>query len=153
MEAYISMTGWVGGDVEYKTTNRTGTPSASFRLACTPRLRRGGDWTDGETTWITVTCFRTLADNVKASLGKGEPVLVIGRLRTQAWDGDDKQRHERQVLEASTIGHDLTKGSTAFQRTERPVVEDSQANMRDLILAAERNAGSPGEETEDETAA
>ncbi len=153
MEAYISMTGWVGGDVEYKTTSRTNTSCASFRLACTPRLRRGGEWTDGETTWITVTCFRALADNVKASLGKGEPVLVIGRLRTQAWDGEDKQRHERQVLEASTIGHDLTKGSAAFQRTDRPVPEEPAVSMRDLILGAERNAGSPEEETEDETAA
>ena len=83
MEAYVHMTGYVGGDVEYR--NHT-TPTGSFRLACTPRMRRGGDWTDGETTWLTVTCFRALAEHAASSIRRGDPLIVIGRLRTQVLD-------------------------------------------------------------------
>ena len=62
-----------------------GVPVASFRLAHTPRVRRNGEWADAATTWITVTCFRALAENVTASIHKGQPVLVAGRLRTNVW--------------------------------------------------------------------
>lgn len=119
MEAQISMTGWVGGDVDFGHTQATGTARASFRLACTPRVRRHGVWTDDPTTWLTVVCWRTLADHIAASLAKGDPVLVLGRLRTQAWDDDNGARHERLVLEAISVGHDLGKGTAAFRRAPR----------------------------------
>ena len=39
MDAHVHLTGNVGGDVEYR--NNT-VPVASFRLACTPRVRKAG---------------------------------------------------------------------------------------------------------------
>ena len=54
-------------------------------MAVTPRLRRGGDWVDGETTWYTVTAWRALADHVRDSVLKGDAVIVHGRLRTETW--------------------------------------------------------------------
>ena len=71
MDAYVQLTGNVGGSVEFRNN---GVPVASFRLAHTPRVRRNGEWADAATTWITVTCFRALAENVKASVHKGQPV-------------------------------------------------------------------------------
>ncbi|MET1005488.1 MAG: single-stranded DNA-binding protein [Propionibacteriaceae bacterium] len=134
MEAYVHMTGYVGGDVEFR--NNT-VATASFRLACTPRIRRGGDWTDGETTWQTITCFRSLAENAASSVRKGDPVIVIGRLRTQVWNKDGIQQ-ERTVLEALTIGHDLTRGTSAFNRNERvPVPEDRESEVVEVITSVE----------------
>lgn len=126
MEAQLNMTGWVGSEVEFRHTQPTGTSRATFRLACTPRVRRQGRWTDDPTTWLTVTCWRSLAEHVASSLGKGEPVLVIGRLRTQAWDDDQDAKHERLVLDAISLGHDLSKGTAAFRRGQRntPRIED-----------------------------
>lgn len=115
MEAYVHMTGHVGGDVDFRQHS---VATASFRLACTPRINRGGDWSDGETTWLTVTCFRSLAENAASSIRKGDPVLVVGRLRTQVWTKDGVPQ-ERMVLEALTVGHDLTRGTSAFHRSER----------------------------------
>jgi single-strand DNA-binding protein len=138
MEAYVHMTGYVGGDVEYR--NHT-TPTGSFRLACTPRMRRGGDWTDGETTWLTVTCFRALAEHAASSIRRGDPVIVIGRLRTQVWTKDGAQQ-ERTVLEALTIGHDLTRGTSAFNRSERPAVpEDRDSEVAEVITSVESQGG------------
>lgn len=120
MEAQLSMTGWIGGEVDFRHTQTTGTSRATFRLACTPRVRRQGSWTDDPTTWLTVTCWRALAEHVASSLGKGEPVLVIGRLRTQEWQDEEGGKHERLVLDATSVGHDLAKGTAAFRRASPP---------------------------------
>lgn len=141
MEAMISMTGHVGGEVESRLTRLTNTHSATFRLACTPRVRRRGDWADGETTWLTVTCFRSLAENAAASLHKGDPVIVLGKLRTQIWHDDQGERHERTVLEASSVGHDLARGTTEFRRVERFVgVDEDGRDIGELITSAEAAA-------------
>ena len=84
MEAVVHITGYAGTEIE---TRANGTV-AKFRLACTPRVRTKGEWGDGNTTWIEVSCFRALAEHVASSIRKGDPVVVIGRLRTNAWEKD-----------------------------------------------------------------
>ena len=117
MEAFVHMTGYVGGDVEVRNSSATGATIASFRLACTPRIRRSGDWVDGQTTWLSVTCFRSLADHALASVKKGDPIIVVGKLRTSVYEKNG-ETVERLSLEATTLGHDLTRGTTEFRRAE-----------------------------------
>ena len=150
MEAMISMTGHVGGDVEARPTRLTQTTSATFRLACTPRIRRRGDWADGETTWLTVTCFRALAENVAASLHKGDPVVVVGKLRTQIWNDDQGERHERTVLEASSVGHDLARGTTEFRRVERFAGTDEDGREIGEMITSVEAASDPTSEPVEE---
>jgi len=121
MEAHIHVTGYAGTEVE---TRGSGTVAA-FRLACTPRIKTKAGWSDGNTTWIEVVCFRALAQHVVQSVRKGDPVLVVGRLRTNVWEKDG-QTHERLVLEADMVGHDLNRGTSAFQRTPRLTAADSR---------------------------
>jgi single-strand DNA-binding protein len=71
-----------------------------------------------------VACFRTLAQHVAQSVHKGDPVLVVGKLRTNVWEKDG-QTHERLVLEADMVGHDLNRGTSAFQRAPRLAATDS----------------------------
>ncbi|MDR1212705.1 MAG: single-stranded DNA-binding protein [Propionibacteriaceae bacterium] len=118
MDISITLTGRLGGEVDLKTT-RSGVPMASFRLGSTPRIRRDDAWTDGLTTWISVVCYRALAENAAQSLSKGDPVMVEGRLRTSAWTDPQGDRHERLVVEASAIGHDLSWGTSLYRRAQR----------------------------------
>ena len=134
MEALITISGWVGGEIEFRN-NKTAT--ASFRLACTPRVWRPGGWTDGETTWFTVMCFRTLAENAAASIAKGDAVVVSGKLRTQVWEREGVP-YQRTVLEAQTIGHDLTRGTSAFRKSERQQPAEDTTELHELIDAVER---------------
>ena len=134
MDAQIWMTGNVGSEVEYRQV-RDDLAFASFRLACTPRTRKAGDWVDGETTWIGITCSRLLAEHVKSSIGKGDPVIVVGRLRTTRWTDPQGVDQERMIIEASSIGHDLTRGTSSFQKAIRPVVEE--VSVSDLVAATE----------------
>jgi single-strand DNA-binding protein len=75
---------------------------------------------------------------VAASVRKGDPVVVVGRLRTSVWEKDG-QSHERLVLEADMVGHDLNRGTSAFRRRPRLSSTDSpepEATPGDEVEAA-----------------
>jgi single-strand DNA-binding protein len=142
MEAYVHITGHVGTDVELRTNTSGGV--ASFRVASTPRYRKGGDWVDGNTTWLTVTCWRSLAEHAAKSIRKGDPVIVIGKLRTNVFKGEDGVLVERLILEATTLGHDLTRGTSMFSRVERmSVADDTESDEQAAIAAAEAQPRDP----------
>ena len=144
-DAQVTISGFVGTNVEFRPGGTNGSDRARFRLATTPRFldRRQGVWRDHETVWMTVKAWRTLAQNVASSLRCGEPVVVIGRLRTERWDGEDGQERRRDVLEATMVAHDLSRGTTAFRRNDRPVERGDQASG---APADTHSAGQTGEE-------
>jgi single-strand DNA-binding protein len=111
----VTVVGWAATKPR-EITGRV--PFTSFRVATTPRYydNSRGSWTDGHTEWLTVKVFRDVALNVAASVNKGDPVVVHGRLRTEEWEGENGPR-SGLVLEASALGHDLTRGRAAFART------------------------------------
>jgi single-strand DNA-binding protein len=137
-DTYVTLHGWVGGDVNFRTPQ--GVSVASFRVASTPRLKKAGDWVDGDTTWYSVTVWRHLADNVHASVQKGDAVIVHGRLRTDSWKREDGQVNSTLAIEASLVGHDLSRGTSAFVRTPRPEprneaeVEQEVAEMHQQMI-------------------
>ena len=57
-DATISLSGNVGTDVEFHEGD--GWAYARFRLACTPRFQRQGEWVDGETTWLSAVSYTHL---------------------------------------------------------------------------------------------
>jgi single-strand DNA-binding protein len=118
MDTIVSMTGRLGTDVERKTS-RHGTDYIKFRLGTTRRIQRDGEWVDGDTTWVSVRCYRQLAVNANFSLQKGDPIVVVGRLRVETWVTDAGVQRENTVLDADAIGHDLTWGTSRYRRAER----------------------------------
>jgi len=118
-EALVTFQGWVGNDVVFRLTDRG--PVANFRVGSTPRIRRkDGEWADGQTSWFSVSCWRGLAEHVRDSVRKGEPVLVHGRLRTDVWEREDGHSSVSYVVEASCVGHDLSRGTAVFAKASRP---------------------------------
>jgi single-strand DNA-binding protein len=99
-------------------TSPSGTDYTSFRIAQTRRYldRERGEWVDGRTLWFTVKAFKRVARNVATSLHKGDPVVVTGRLSVDEWTGPDGPRSSL-VVEATSLGHDLTLGESRFART------------------------------------
>ena len=112
----MTVTGWVATEPRH-VVGPTGTRLTSFRLASTSRYfdRDKGVWADGNTEWFTVRTFRSAAITVMNSIEKGQPVVVQGRLRTHQWDADAGPRTDL-VIDASSVGHDLTKGVATFTR-------------------------------------
>jgi len=120
-EIPVTLIGNVVTDVS-GTTTPSGAEVAWFRLASTPRRydRATGRWIDGDTSYVRVSCWRLLARNVVASLSKGDPVVVTGRLRVREWVKDDR-RGIAVEIDASAVGHDLARGISRFVRPARPV--------------------------------
>lgn len=119
-DAHITVIGWLAADPRYVAT-ATGTPLMSLRVGCTPRRfdRESGQWQDVESTFLTVNCWRGLAENVNASeMKRGDPLIVFGRLRIREYLKDEQVRFSA-VIDATTIGHDLTRGSALFRRMRR----------------------------------
>lgn len=104
-----------------------GAAKASFRIACNERRRdwdNGGRWVDGETLYMTVQCWRGLAENVQASLRVGDPIVVRGRMHTREFTSEGR-RITVVEMDASTIGPDLAGCTAAVTRTRstRPAAE------------------------------
>jgi single-strand DNA-binding protein len=95
-----------------------GLPITSFRLASTQRRfdRSNQRWIDGETNWYTITAFRQLAINSSTSVGKGDRVVLNGRLRIREWENADRSGTNIEI-EADSLGHDLMWGTAQFSRT------------------------------------
>lgn len=133
-EAHVTITGWVAAEPRYAVT-ANGHPFLSLRVGCTPRRfdRQSGQWQDDEPLYVTVNCWRGLADNVNASdLQRGTPVLVTGRLRIRQYERDDQWRFSAEV-EATTLGPDLTRGTVDYRPSQRsgPLTDEDRQLARD----------------------
>lgn len=102
-------------------TSTSGLNVTSFRVACTSRRfdRSQARWVDGATMFITVSCWRQLAENVVASLRRGDRILVSGRLRQRVYQLEDGTRRAAIEVDAETVGPDLTRHTVQVRRAAR----------------------------------
>lgn len=120
----------VGNVVSDPRTRRTdnGYWVSNFRVASTSRRYDAaqGRFVDGDTLFLNVTCWRALAENVEASVRKGNPVIVTGRIRMREYEKDET-KHLSYDLEATSVGLDLARGTAEFRKAQRPGVSLSMA--------------------------
>jgi single-strand DNA-binding protein len=142
-EAQVSLTGYVATQPRFRTTAR-GTSMVWMRVAWTPRRldRETGEWADGNTSYVTVLCWRKLADNVAMCIRKGDPVVVKGRLSVRTYDGKDGVERTAVEVDAGSVGHDLSRGVANFQRTRRAPGETAADQLAGGFTAG----GLPGDE-------
>lgn len=88
-----------------------------FRMVV-PRARRkdNGQWEDGEPQWYTVRAWGPLADNMAASLHKGNPLVVVGRPAAHAWINSEGEIRSELAINAFTVGHDMGFGISLYRR-------------------------------------
>ena len=117
MTEQITVRGYVATDPESRSLP-DGTVVVTFRLASTPRWfdQQAGAWRDGHTNWFSVQAFRSLGLNALASIKKGQPVVVVGKLKVRFWEGEHG-RNTAVDVDAVSLGHDLALGTACFQRT------------------------------------
>lgn len=111
---------------------KNGHAVTNFRIASTSRRydREQETYVDNSTLFVTVTCWRNLAENVANSLHKGQPVVVTGRYYSREYRVEEQLRIAYE-LEANAVGHDMSRGTSEFRKTIRPrtVVEVDSAGM------------------------
>lgn len=148
-DTYVTVIGNVLNTPEWRRTTNTGTVVVSFKVASTSRRlnRETGQWVDGNSLRVRVTCWRRLAEGVGASVKAGDPVVVVGRLYTREWEDETGARRLAYEVEAVAVGHDLSKGRAQFARVKptlgTSMVEDAEAESR---VGGEPTSAVPPEE-------
>lgn len=111
----------IRGNITKKPQRCTGNDGVQVRVAVNSTYfdRDKNVWAERKTEFITVFARGSLARNVLESLDKGQPVIASGRLGSSQWEREDGTVGHSLVLQAETLGHDLTFGSSTFRRPPR----------------------------------
>jgi single-strand DNA-binding protein len=98
----ITASGTLVADPEIRFTP-AGHSVANFRMACNDRKLENGQWVDGEATFLRVTVWRTMAENLVESMVKGDYVVVTGRLKQNNWTDQQGQQRSNLEIEADEV--------------------------------------------------
>ena len=140
-ETPVTVVGTLVSDMRPRRVGPDGTLVLNFRVACNERRfdKASESWVDGESLYLSVNCWRRLAENA-ASLVKGDPVIVRGKLRTREWTTEQGERRSVVELEANAVGPDLARCAVTVRKQRRE--EPLRGGAEDVLA-------SPGEDPSD----
>lgn len=71
-----------------------GTAMVNFRVASNSRRKneQTGQWEDGDTTFLSISAFRGLAENIAREFGKGNKITITGKLKQRDVERDGQKR-------------------------------------------------------------
>ncbi len=137
-EADFSVTGFIATQ-PMKGHTKGGTPTLWMRVGWTPRVldRRTGEWTDQLTSFVSVTCYRKIAEHGAQCLRRGDPIMLKGTLQVREFT--DQAGVKRIVVEvvADNLSHDLSRGISNY--TKAPKHLEQTAEEYSLSMGAERD--------------
>jgi single-strand DNA-binding protein len=117
-ETAITLSGNLVADPELRYTP-TGTPVANFRVASTARVKTGEGWKDGDTLFLTANCWRDLAERVAESAGRGDRVIITGRLRQRSYESREGGKVTVTEIEANDVGVSVQRVTAKLAKTQR----------------------------------
>jgi single-strand DNA-binding protein len=149
---YVTLVGFVAQDPIQRKTN-SGVLVTDLRIGATPRVqdRATSQWRDGDTSYYNVSCWRRLGENVRASLRKGDPVMIKGKFRSRTFI--DKNGAIRNVIDimADTVGHDMNRGVANYLRQPpRAAVDSDPAPRVPQDMAGDREMSEDQDMIDDE---
>jgi single-strand DNA-binding protein len=118
---YVTLVGFVAQDPNLRPVTG-GRNVTNLRVGATRRYqdKATGQWRDLETSYYNVACWNRLADHVRASMRKGDPVLVKGQFKTHSYEDKTGQIRTEIDIMADTVGHDLSRGVANYIRQRPP---------------------------------
>jgi single-strand DNA-binding protein len=122
----VHLLGRLGADPELKYS-ASGNGVVRLRVATNRRVKEDDEWKD-VADWHTVVGFGRQAEVMGEHLSKGDQLLVMGRLQTRKWQGQDGQdRYSTEVVAErfEFVGSKQEK-PTGFR--QKPQAEDFSDN-------------------------
>jgi single-strand DNA-binding protein len=115
----ITLVGNVTRDPELRFLPN-GTANATFGIAVNRRWqnRQTSEWEE-KVSFFNVVCWREMAENAAASLGKGTRILVTGRLEQRSYETQDGEKRSVVEVIADEIGPSLRWAEAQVTRNER----------------------------------
>lgn len=121
MSNTVTVVGNLSRDPELKFTP-SGKAVVTISVADTPRSidRASGQWVDGVTDWVKVVAWEGLAENIGASLKKGDQVIVIGRYSAEKYtDKTSGEEKTSRKLVAEHVGPSLQFATATVEKARR----------------------------------
>jgi len=109
-ETNMTVVGYLTSDPELKNTS-TGFAVTNITIASTPSKydKNTNSWVDGQTLFMRATGWRAMAEQIVASMKKGDKVIALGKLVSETYkDKDDNERTSIR-LDLESIGIDLSR--------------------------------------------
>lgn len=90
----------------------------NFRMASNARRldHSSGEWLANGTLFLKVSCWRKLVDGVHISIGRGDPIIVQGQLRTNEYRTRDGVERRDLEMRAAAVGPDLSRCTAQVYR-------------------------------------
>jgi single-strand DNA-binding protein len=111
-----------------------------FRVASNSRRRTAeGNWEPGNSLYVSVNCWgKRLVKGVAGTLGKGDPVIVVGFIHTSEYEDREGVRRSSLEVRATAVGPDLARSTTSIDRPKvNSVTSDDAADTTDGQLGDE----------------
>jgi single-strand DNA-binding protein len=121
---HTTIVGNLVDDPELRFTGN-GTAVANLRVAVTQRIQQDGEWRDGDTSFLRVNVWRGQAEHLVESLGKGDRVMVTGRLRQRTWETPEGEKRSVTEIEADEVGASLKWATAKVERTPSAATESA----------------------------
>lgn len=107
-ETYLTVVGNIATDPIRRAVGQD--EVVNFRVASNARrLGADGNWEQGTSLFVNVSCWGKLVTGVCASLRKGSPVVVVGQIHSRDYEGRDGVRRSSIEMRAKAVGPDLTR--------------------------------------------
>lgn len=107
MPADISFEGRLTGDPELRFTP-AGVAVANFTVAINKRIKdASGEWKDGEPTFLRCNAWREMGENVAESLGRGDLILVRGKLEQRNYETKEGEKRHAYEVAVEYVGASL----------------------------------------------
>lgn len=99
----------------------SGQAVAKLRIACSDRRKNKdtGVWEDGDTTYLSITCWRQLAENTANSFTKGMRVSVIGKLKSRTVEHPEHGKQTYYEVDAESVAADTANATVKVSKTVR----------------------------------
>lgn len=118
MSAPIVLTGRLVADPEIKF-GASGIAVLKARVVTSGRKKTDDGWQDIDTTYWSVTAFRSLAENAVESLRKGDEVIVVGKIKAREYETPEGEKRSITEVTADAIGPNLRAVSAKLTKIQR----------------------------------
>ena len=123
-------------DPELRYANN-GNSVANFRVACNSRRKnpQTDQWEDGDTTFLSVSAFGGLGENVASRFKKGQRVNIAGQLKQRGYEKDGQRRTVYEVT-ANSVAEPVSRFNDNNSSGQQPPAQQGFQQAQNNIQSS-----------------
>lgn len=142
MSNNVTVVGNLTRDPELKYTP-SGAAVVKFGIAVNRSYtNRNGDKVE-QTSFVNVSAWANLAENIAESLHVGDRVIVNGRLESHSWETEEGQKRSTIEIQADEVGPSIRWATVTINKTKRGGPGEWQSEVSETSQTEEVPAGTP----------